>query len=131
MSLHSAVALVLAELLLHPKFRVTSYSTYLNLSCRRGLRFVCIVQDVLVFISQSVAVDSPDIREVAEVLVAPDWLDQSKSIIYFARKRNGIGLRLEAWRDGTWYQVFIPITAEARKNQTILGILETARRRAA
>jgi hypothetical protein len=131
MSLHSAVALMFAEVLRRPKFTVIGYYSYRNLHYRQGQRLLCRIDGMQVFVSQSDSVDSPDVQEIAEVLVAPDWLDQSKSIIYFARKRNGIGIRVEAWRDGKWYQVFIPITAEARKNQTVLSILESARRRAA
>ena len=126
MSLHYAIARRLAELVLHPAFTMTKNSSYPNAFGRLGQRLVGKIEGTPIFFSESDTSAPSSPSHIARVLAHPDWLDESKSIVYPARRRAGIGIRIEAWCDGRWYGVFVPIKRIERLNPRVAEILALA-----
>lgn len=130
MSLHYAIARRLAELVLHPAFTMASNSSYPNAFGRPGQRLVGNLEGTLIFFSESDILAPSTPAHIARVLAHPDWLDENKSIVYFGHRRGGIGIRIEAWSGGRWYQIFIPIACVQSLNPLVVEILELAKRAA-
>ena len=99
----------LAHALSDPSFAITGSLSYRNTNGRPGLRLVGRVGGTQVYISQSHTAAPLSSALLIRILSAPDYLDQTKSIIYTADRRLGPGIRIEAWYCGRWYQVFVPI----------------------
>ena len=130
MSLHHLVARRLAALLSHPDFVVMNQWPYTNGFGRVGQRLLGEIWGVQIFLSESATSTPSTPDHIAQVLASPDWVDHSKSIVYWARRRSGIGIRIEAWSDGRWYHVFIPLTRIEFLDPSVAEILELARRAA-
>src|ERR1700720_3333302 len=110
MSCHQIVAQRLAVLLVATGFETKSQSPYSNASGRRGQRLVGEMNGTPILFSESNTSTPLTPEHFARVLAEPDWLDERKTIVYWSRRRSGIGIRIEAWSRGRWYQVFIPVS---------------------
>jgi hypothetical protein len=124
MSLHALVGHELALVLRDPLFAITEASGYRNGNGRPGLRITGVIGSTLLYIAQSHTTGLPSLDMFKRVLSNPIYLDHNKSIIYYAGHRLGYGIRIEAWCQGRWYHIFVPLLRGIHQHGSIARILQ-------
>ena len=120
---HRAVAQRLAHFLKSSTVRPLPDRRYFNAFRCEGQRGTVLVNDVPIHLAQSSTPNLTTGPELVDILEFPDWIDTSKSLVYLAKRRHGLGLRLEIWRCARWYHLFIPITKSNCNDPIIVELL--------
>ena len=109
MSYHDLCARAFAEVLCTPRFRVLNQEPYRNGYGRPGVRWIGDRDKRLFYFSESLTPIASARQYLANVLSRSECLDREKDPVYYAHRRPGIGIRIEAWHSGRWFQAFTPI----------------------
>jgi len=109
MCFHSEISGIFVKLLRNPHLKVILVKPYWNKRGSQGIRWVAQLQGLLIYISESQTTVSSTPDRIATILRYLATIDQTKGPVYHAYRRPGTGLRVEAWYDGRWFQIFTPI----------------------
>ena len=123
MSYHKLVARTCVDALLNPRFEIVSRDPYRNKYDEQGIRWVGKLSWRPFYISESQSSVASAPHHLATILSAPECLDQTKEPLYYAHRRFGLGIRIEAWHCGKWYQVFTPILPAECSHDSFSGIM--------
>ena len=104
------VARKFADVLRDPNFRVESGGPYPNEYGVMGWRYSRSLNGRLFYISESKTSIPTPLQKLARIISESEHLDRRHSVVY-ANRDFGLGVRVEAWYCGTWFQVFTPNVA--------------------
>jgi len=106
---HLSTARLFVEFLRNPDLRVILVKPYSNKYGIHGVRCVAELYGQLAYISVSRTTVASTPERLAMIFSKPELLDPTKEAVYWAYRRLGTGLRIEAWDRGKWFQIFLPI----------------------
>src|SRR5579871_183291 len=108
MSNHEAIAMEFITVLNHPSFRVLTQHSYTNKFGVHGIRWEGEFNNQKFYCSESNTTTRSEPVQIAEILSDKSNIDFNVDPVYFADRRNGLGYRIEARKNGRWIQVFTP-----------------------
>jgi hypothetical protein len=99
------------RILLNPEFQFQSSEPYRSIRTgRKGVRWIGQLNGWLFRVSESRTTVPSTPQQLATILSNSDSLDRTKEPVYYAHKRFGQGVRIEARHSGRWFHIFTPIS---------------------
>lgn len=106
---HRSAALEFAHELSNPNFRIIRKKGYESRSGWSGVRWEAELNGRLIYGSENRTTVPTPPSELAKILMRYGCqINRSKSILYFALRRFGTGIRIEFRYEGRWFEVWCP-----------------------